>query len=50
MPISKSDPLDFVFQLHEEEEKYLEYMKEYKKKLYRTKVKNVEIDFEDEER
>lgn len=50
MPISKSDPLEFAFQLHEEEEKYLEYMKEYKKKVYQTKVKKGEINFEDEEK
>jgi len=35
MPIPTKDPLDFVFQLHPEEEKYLEYMKEYRKRKYR---------------
>ena len=38
MPLPTKDPLDFVFQLHPEEEKYLEYMKEKKKRRYREKA------------
>lgn len=35
MPIPTKDPLEFVYQLHPEEEQYLEYMKAYRKKVYR---------------
>lgn len=38
MPIPTKDPLEFVYQLHPEEEKYLEYMKQQRKKKYREKI------------
>ena len=28
MPIPKNDPLEFIYQIHPEEEKFMEYMKE----------------------
>ena len=43
MPIPTKDPLDFVLQLHPEEEKYLEYMKQYRKKKYREKISKNEV-------
>ena len=43
MPIPTKDPLEFVFQLHPEEEKYLEYMKQDRKKKYREKVAKSDV-------
>ena len=48
MPIPTKDPLDFVFQLHSEEEKYLEYMKEQRKKKYREKAAKGDIYLDDD--
>lgn len=42
MPIPTKDPLEFVYQLHPEEEQYLEYMKAYRKKKYKEKVAKIE--------
>ena len=50
MPIPTKDPLDFVFQLHTEEEKYLEYMKDQRKKKYRAKAAKGDIYFEEDEK
>lgn len=38
----KHDPLDLVYQIHPEEEKFLEYMKDRQEKLYQEKLLNGE--------
>lgn len=50
MPIPTNDPLEFIYQLHPDEEKYLEYLKMHQRKLYRSKVKKSETIIEEEER
>lgn len=50
LPIPTKDPLEFVFQLHPEELKYLEYMKELRKKKYREKIASNDVNIEEEEK
>jgi hypothetical protein len=50
MPIPKNDPLELVYQIHPEEEIFLNYMRDRQERLYLEKEMHSELMIEEKER